>query len=689
MTTPDAADVYRQEAGELLDSLEGTLLDLDKTPADRDLIDTAFRALHTIKGSGAMFGFDRVAAFTHDFETVFDLVRKGKVAVSRELLAVALAAKDHIRTLIEAPEGADELIGEAILGNLQGLVAPAVASGSGSGAAAHPMALASPTLPPAAIGVSPGRPGWHIVIRFQPDVLRNGTNPLALLDDLRELGPCAVAAITSSIPELQGLDPQDLLLGWTVDLISDCPISAIEDVFLFVLDEMTLEVEPLVREEMPSGAAPTTTAPPAASQPPSGSASGDAPATPPAEAVGRREYNRRAEDKGSSVRVPAERLDELMDRVGELVIAQARLSQLAHARTDFGIKAIAEEIERLASGLRDTTMGIRMVPIGSLFGRFRRLVHDLSRDLDKPVELVTSGEDTELDKTVIERLADPMVHLIRNAIDHGIETQAGRAGTPKPSVGRIELLAEHIGAQVLITVRDDGRGLDVGKIRAKAEDQGLIQPGCVMSDQDLYQLLFYPGFSTAQSISALSGRGVGMDVVKRTIESLRGTIELATTPGQGSSVALRLPLTLAIIEGLLIRVGEGRYVIPLSAIEECVELPAHLGQASRSRSFLDIRGDLVPFLRLRDLFEEDGRPDEHQKVIITSVGDTRVGLVADQIIGSHQTVIKSLSKLHADVTMFSGATILGDGAAALILDVAQLVAAGQAKAEGERLGKAA
>ncbi len=690
MTTPDAADVYRQEAGELLDSLEGTLLDLDKTPADRDLIDTAFRALHTIKGSGAMFGFDRVASFTHDFETAFDLVRKGKVAVTQELLAIALSAKDHIRALIEAPEGADELIGEAILGNLQGLVAPAIASGSGSSAASHPAALARATLLSTTNGVSPGGPGWHIVMRFQPDVLRNGANPLALLDDLRELGPCTIVAITSSIPELQGLDPQDLLLGWTVDLISDCSSSAIEDVFMFVLDDMMLEIKPLVREDTPAPAEPVTRLGPAdLTARRAASTSSSATATPLAEAAARREYNRRAEDKGSSVRVPAERLDELMDRVGELVIAQARLSQLAHARTDIGIKAIAEEIERLASGLRDTTMGIRMVPIGSLFGRFRRLVHDLSRDLDKPVELVTSGEDTELDKTVIERLADPMVHLIRNAIDHGIETQAGRAGTPKPSVGRIELLAEHVGAQVLITVRDDGRGLDAAKIRAKAEDQGLIQPGCVMSDQDLYQLLFFPGFSTAPSISALSGRGVGMDVVKRTIESLRGTIELATTPGQGSSVALRLPLTLAIIEGLLIRVGEGRYVIPLSAIEECVELPAHLGQASRSRSFLDIRGDLVPFLRLRDLFEEDGRPDEHQKVIITSVGETRVGLVADQIIGSHQTVIKSLSKLHADVTMFSGATILGDGAAALILDVAQLVVAGQAKAEGERLGRAA
>ena len=688
--TIDAADVYRQEAGELLDSLEGTLLDLEKTPANRDLIDTAFRALHTIKGSGAMFGFDRVAAFTHDFETAFDLVRKGKVAVTKDLLAIALDAKDHIRALIDAPEEADKLIGEAILRSLQGLVAPAADSGATLRAAADP-ATASMADAPSAVAVSPGRPGWHIAMMFNADVLRNGANPLALLDDLRELGPCSVAAITSSIPELQALDPQDLLLGWTVDLVSDCPSSAIEDVFMFVLDDMMLELKPLVWEEAPSWVAPAATQTPmAVSEHPAPSASGDAEAVgSPAELAARREYTRRAEDRGSSVRVPAERLDELMDRVGELVISQARLSQLANARTDVGIKAIAEEIERLASRLRDTTMGIRMVPIGSLFGRFRRLVHDLSRDLDKPVELVTSGEDTELDKTMIERLADPMVHLIRNAIDHGIEAKAGRAATPKPSIGRIELLAEHVGAQVLITVRDDGRGLDAAAIRAKAEDQGLIQPGCVMSDQDLFQLLFHPGFSTAQTISALSGRGVGMDVVKRTIESMRGSIELATTPGQGSSVALRLPLTLAIIEGLLIRVGEARYVIPLSAIEECVELPANLRETTRSRSFLDVRGALVPFLRLRDLFDEDGVPDEHQMIIITSVGDVRVGLVADQIIGSHQTVIKSLSKLHSDVTMFSGATILGDGAAALILDVAQLVAAGQAKAESERLEKAA
>jgi two-component system chemotaxis sensor kinase CheA len=398
---------------------------------------------------------------------------------------------------------------------------------------------------------------------------------------------------------------------------------------------------------------------------------------------------RRWDDRSTAtVRVQAERLDELMDRVGELVIAQARLSQLAAATDDIPIKAIAEEIERLAASLRDTTMGARMVPIGSLFGRFRRLVHDLSRDLGKPVEFVTSGEDTELDKTMIERLADPLVHLIRNSIDHGIEDTASRSAAAKTEIGRIEVAAIHAGAQVLVTVRDNGAGLNTARIRAKAEEQGLIAPGAALSDQDIHQFLFHPGFSTAQTVSALSGRGVGMDVVKRTIEALRGSIDISTIQGQGTTVTLRLPLTLAIIEGLLIRVGEGRYIIPLSAVEECAELsPAE--ERVRGRDFLNMRGDLVPFLRLRDLFDVAGEPDRYQKIIIASAGETRVGLIVDQIIGSHQSVIKSLSKLHSDVTMFSGATILGDGSAALILDVAQLMAIGQGRPENQPVSKAA
>jgi two-component system chemotaxis sensor kinase CheA len=377
------------------------------------------------------------------------------------------------------------------------------------------------------------------------------------------------------------------------------------------------------------------------------------------------------------MRVDAERLDELMDRVGELVIAQARLTQIAASSSDGNLKTIAEELERLSSGLRDTTMGIRMVPIGTLFARFRRLVHDVSRDLDKDIEFITSGEDTELDKTVIEKLADPLVHLIRNSMDHGLEPAEARRAAGKPARGTVRLSAVYAGAEVAISVSDDGAGLDAARIRAKAEENGIIAHDAKLSDQELYNLIFAPGFSTASEITALSGRGVGMDVVKRTIDGLRGTIDLSTRPGEGTTLTLRLPLTLAIIDGMLVRVGNGRYTIPLAAVEECVELPAEAVGSARGRSFLDIRGALVPFVRLRDVFNTPGAPDAHQKVVIVSSGEGRVGLVVDQIIGNNQTVIKQLSKLHATLKAFSGATILGDGTVALILDTVHLVGMGQ------------
>ncbi|MEH3148579.1 MAG: chemotaxis protein CheA [Methylobacterium frigidaeris] len=667
MTSLTPTEVFRAEAAELLERLEATLLDLGERPDDRALIDTAFRALHTIKGSGAMFGFEQVAAFTHDFETAFDLVRQGRVQTSRDLVNVSLSAKDYIRTLIEEPEATAAVIGEAILAELGHLV------GGKAGGPAGPAGCDAPA------SADPAAPeGWRVGITFDPGILRNGTNPLVLLDDLRDLGSCTVAARLDAVPDLDALDPEALTIGWDVTLGGGVSREAIEDVFLFVRDEMTLTLDPVAAAEGPEPAMPVS----APAAPGADRGRSEAPASIPAAAgPGRAGVPRRAEDRpASTVRVEAERLDELMDRVGELVIAQARLNQLAGLHGDAGIKAISEEIERLSSRLRDTTMSIRMVPIGALFGRFRRLVHDLSRDLGKPVEFVTEGEDTELDKTMIERLADPLVHLIRNAIDHGIEDPARRAAGGKGPTGRIALTAVHAGAQVMVSVRDDGAGLDAARIRAKAEEKGLVAPGAVLSDAQIYQFLFAPGFSTAQEISALSGRGVGMDVVKKTIEGLRGGIDIATEPGAGTTVTLRLPLTLAIIEGLLIRVGEGRYVVPLAAVEECVELP---DGDRHGRDFLSIRGELVPFLRLRSLFGAGGEADPYQKVIVVSAGETRIGLVADQIIGNHQTVIKSLSKLHADATAFSGATILGDGTAALIIDVAQLVGDGRTDAVRE------
>ncbi len=664
---PDLVDVFRQEASELLEQLEKALLDLEQRPDDRGLVDTAFRALHTIKGSGAMFGFDQVASFAHEFESAFDRVRKGETSPSRDLIAIALAAKDFIRSQIERPDETDAMTGVCIISDLRQLISGTETYSVGT--VAEPIATSEADVDPLVT--------WRIRISFNKDVLINGSNPLLLLAELRELGDCQVSVDSNAVPLLDAIEPTACYLRWEVLLTTRHPRAAIYDVFIFVMDDMELDVQ---QETVVSNVHPTAPAADTRTMPTGGAAAhgeygkGQAEVSPqrgPVEA-------RTSGKESSTIRVPAERLDEMMDRVGELVISQARLSQLTSSNGG-GTKAVAEDIERLTAALRDAMMGIRMVPIGSLFGRFRRLIHDLSRDLGKEIELVTEGEDTELDKTMIEKLADPLVHIIRNSADHGLESPELRVAAGKALAGRISLVARHAGAEVLISVNDDGRGLDTKRIRAKAEEQGLIAANAVISDAEINQMIFHPGFSTAKEVSALSGRGVGMDVVKRTIDGMRGKIDIATEAGRGTEITLRLPLTLAIIEGLLVRVAEGRYVIPLTAVEECVELSELDDTRSEGRSFLNIRGDLVPFLRLRELFDEKGAPDVHQKVVIVTVGDTRVGLVVDQIIGSHQTVIKSLSKLHADVPSFSGATILGDGTVALILDVLHLVALGQGR----------
>lgn len=674
MSFPDPTETFRQEARELLEQLELGLLDLEQTPANGDLINSTFRALHTIKGSGAMFGFTAVAAFVHEFETAFDQVRKGNTRATSELISVALDAKDHIHKLIEHPDTA-HTGGEAILAALHVVI---------SGAPAAPAVAAAPVAAPAAASTPPTT-RWRLRFRLPGDALVYGTNPLLLLDEIRDIGPCTITALTDTIPPLDIIDPEVPYLGWQVDIEAEDPRGAIDDVFMFLKDGMELSVEPLadatatidtsqgadIDLSLDPAPALLIPAPPVAEAAPPARVKS---AAPPAEDKPAAAAERAA---SSSMRVDAERLDELMDRVGELVIAQARLTQIANMSQDANLKTIAEELERLSSGLRDTTMGIRMVPIGSLFSRFRRLVHDLSRDLGKEIEFITSGEDTELDKTMIERLADPLVHLIRNAVDHGLESAERRLVAGKPAQGTVRLSAVYAGAEVAISVTDDGAGLNAERIRAKAEEAGLIAPDAKIAEADLWQMIFAPGFSTAKEVTSLSGRGVGMDVVKRTIDGLRGSIDVATTPGSGSTMTLRLPLTLAIIDGMLVRVGNGRYTIPLAAVEECVELPEGIEANARGRNFLDIRGSLVPFLRLREVFGTTTAVEPHQKVVIVSSGDGRVGLVVDQIIGNNQTVIKQLSKLHSSLKSFSGATILGDGTVALILDTAHLVAHGQ------------
>lgn len=648
MSALDPIQVFRVEAGELLEQIESGLLDLLNDLTDTSLIDGVFRGLHTLKGSGAMFGFDALAAFTHHCETAFDRVRKGEVKATSALVSAVLDARDHMRALVDDPSGSHEATGEKLLAQLNAAVgARQIAACS----------LAAPEQQAPADGETT----YKLSFRLPTNAMANGTNPIGLLNELRDLGQTSIFADFSLVPPLDQLEADHLYIGWNVELTTKEPRQAIDDVFIFVIDDMDLEVAEIAQAREDAVPAPVE----------------QAAADEAEENVEKTSKVAEGAKATENVRVPAERLDELMDRVGELVIAQSRLSQLASSSADIPLRSVSEDIERLSNELRDTMMMLRMVPITQLFGRFRRLIHDLSRETGKVIDLVTDGETTEVDKTVIERLADPLVHLVRNSVDHGLERPEDRRALGKPEAGRITLSAQQAGGEVIITIKDDGRGIDRVKVRAKAEASGIIQPGDALSDQDLLQLIFQPGFSTAAKITNLSGRGVGMDVVKKSVEALRGSIDVQSENGMGSTIALRIPLTLAIIDGLLVRVGNGRYVIPLASVEECLELSLDEDLRSRGRSFISLRDSLVPFIRLREIFDTRTQPELHQKVVVVSTGTERVGLVVDQIIGDHQTVIKSMSPLHHGIDSFSGATILGDGNLALILDVAHLVTLGQ------------
>lgn len=673
--------VYRQEAVELVQSIEAGLMSLERVPEDPDLLNAVFRDLHTVKGSGAMFGFTELAMFVHEFETAFDSLRRGEAKVSAELIAVSLQACDQIMRLLDSPESC-AAESAAILSRLQACLTGTEAE--------PPLPDPEPEAPDAGSWLPEDPPvadpdgGLRVYFRLGTDALLHGHDPELLLDDLRALGPCRVRALVDDIPPLDRLDPTESRMGWEVEIAGPVQPADVEAVFMFTRDAMTLEITPLGqaveaaphKDALPAGTAREVT--PAPVQPPVDP--GDLAAS------GKPARQARSTSAGETMRVATERLDELMDRVGELVIAEARLQSLAHNSGDANLLAVAEDIQRLSAALRDSTMSIRMMPLSSILGRFQRLIRDLSASLGKPMTFVTEGEETALDKTVLELLADPLVHLLRNCADHGLELPEERVAMGKPASGTIELTAEYSGAEVLITIRDDGRGLNAARIRARAVERGLIAASADLPDAELFRLIFEPGFSTAPVVTELSGRGVGMDVVKRTITSLRGTIDLSSEPGHGTTVQLRLPLTLAIIDGLLVEVGGEHYTVPLASVEECVELPDDLATARGGSSFINIRGSLVPFLRLRTLFDVDAPVPAFQKLVIVSSSAGRVGLAVDRIVANNQTVIKQLSPLHAGLKGFSGATILGDGTVALILDVPQLVSLGRSLEERSRKG---
>ncbi|WP_429884685.1 chemotaxis protein CheA [Geoalkalibacter halelectricus] len=682
-------DAFREEAYELLIELETSLLELEDNPRDMDVIGRVFRAMHTIKGSGAMFGFDEISAFTHEIETVFDLVRNGDIPVTKEMVDLCLLARDQIKAMLDEAGGGpaiDRAQTDRLAAAFRAFLPETETEQSSLPAAAQNQAEQGETRT------------WRIRFRPAPDIFANGTNPLSLLRELCELGEAKVVAQTDLIPTIDDLNPEACYLYWDIILTTRADRNAIADVFIFVEDDCELSITAIdeggclddgesrkrlgeilvergdlkeddlervlaARKRLGEVLVDDGLVKPGAV----------AAALAEQQALDKQRGNRPPADAASSLRVPAERLDKLVDLVGELVTVQSRLSQTAAGREDATLTAVAEEVERLVEELRDLTLNIRMLPIGTTFSKFKRLVRDLSRDLGKEIELETSGADTELDKTVIERLNDPLVHIIRNSIDHGIEMPDLRQVAGKPRQGTIHLAAMHSGDSVVIEIRDDGKGLDRDAIRAKAVAKGLMGEQDELPDNELFQFIFGAGFSTAQSVTNVSGRGVGMDVVRRAIEALRGSIDIRSDKGRGTTIRVRIPLTLAIIESLLVGIGKERFVLPLSLVEECIELSEKDVAAAHGRNLVRVRDQLVPYLPLRRWFDIQGERPAIEQVVITTLEGRRVGFVVDQVIGEHQTVIKSLGRMYRDAEGISGATILGDGSVALILDVPQLV----------------
>ncbi|HUB51255.1 MAG TPA: chemotaxis protein CheA [Terracidiphilus sp.] len=645
---------FREEAREILADLEAALLELNENHGDAELVGRAFRGLHTIKGSGAMFGFERLAAFTHDLETAFDQVRGGRLEVSSELIDLTLEALDQIGTMLD--EGvagkprADEQICARILERvrrLAGFSAVAVTEKRTEIAAE-----ASAATGPAAN--APAARTWHIHFAPGPDMLRCGANPLLLIGELGTLGELKITGLTNAVPPLRELDPERCYFAWDMELETEAAPEAIRDVFIFVEDSCELKIEPAAGCSAPEG---VTTA--------------GGMTEPRSARGGRRDYD--SPDKASSIRVAAAKLDCFVNLVGELVTVQARLSELAARRDDQEVSEVAEEVERLATALRENSMDMRMMPIRGTFEKFRRLVHDLARSLGKSVELTIEGAETELDKSVIDQLSDPLMHLIRNSMDHGVGLPEERIAHGKPAQASIRLAARYAGASVLISVGDDGRGIDAEAVRAKAIERGLIGPDAVLTDAETYALIFQPGFSTAKEVTDISGRGVGLDVVRRNIDKLRGSIDVTSRASEGTTVTLRLPLTLAIIDGLLVTVGEDYFVLPLANILECIELSRQEIDSADGKHLINVRGEVVPYIRLRDRFGTRNAVPAFEQAVLVGTESGRFGLVVDSVLGNCQTMIKSLGRVYRQVQTLSGATILGNGTVALILDPHRLV----------------
>ena len=766
----DPFETFKEEARELLGSLEESLVHLEQDPRDTDLVDSAFRSLHTIKGSGNMFDLKSLVDFTHTVENVFDKVREGKVAVDANLINLGLQAKDQIEALLTNPDDQDVLHGSEVLANAFKAFLPADDSAGATGGASGGATGGGPANPggaaPQGMTVAPddaggssngadagggsdgggpdgggpdsgsggsdgaggsggadggggsdgggpdgGEQTFRIVFTPKRDFFRTGGNALALLKELGDLGQTLVMGFCGEVPPVEEIDPEACYLSWDIVLTTTHDRNAIQDVFIFVdepgviridlidegeileqedisykrLGEILVERGDIQAEELQQ--AMTSKQFLGETLVSKGYVSGERVQA----ALEEQKYvrsireNRQGVEATTSIKVKTEKLDTLVNLVGEFVSMHANLTHLAETKADRDFKSVSETMDGLIRELRDLSIDMHMVPVDTLFSGFKRLVRDLANDLDKQVRLEIEGSETELDKNVIDELKDPLLHIIRNSVDHGIEFAAERERAGKPPKGTVRLSAYYAGANVVIEIADDGGGINAERVHRTAVERGVVDEGTELTEEEMLGLIFQPGFSTAEEATSVSGRGVGMDVVKQNIEKLNGAVRIRSTPGEGTVISIRIPLTLAIVEGLLARIGAGYYLINLSYIVECLDFQVVKKQSNQQ--MIDFRGEVLPYYDLRRFFGADGvagdaRNADGGQLVVVALDNRRVGLVVDDIQDKYQTVIKSLSRVFERAEGVSGAIILGDGTPALMLDVDRLV-----KVTAEEIGE--
>lgn len=694
---------FISESTDLLETMEEALLKLEKNPEDGDIINTLFRSVHTIKGSSGMVGFEDIEKFTHTFENVLTQVRNGKLGINQNIIDTFLDCKDYISEMIRICAIEDSILPEEtrIKGDLLKIKLQKLINEEKK----------EEKIECTDLGNSVNKEGvWHISVKFSYEILTYGFDPLSFINYMLKIGEIKYIFINEQeLPLLEDLEPELCYLSFEIGLLTQLGKKAIEDVFELIIDDVKLRILPpnskideykKVIEDLKTNAeklgeilvnAEVITSKELeealhqqyvkkvymSEEKKIGEIIVEEKMThKPVVDVALEKQKKIIEQKqkeNRTIKVASDKLDHLINMVGELVIATAGLNQQA---IKIGIKELFESVSimtRLVEDIREKAMQLRMVPVGETFSKFQRIVRDICKETGKEIELRISGGDTELDKNVTEKINDPLMHLIRNSCDHGIEMPDEREKMGKPRKGIVEINAYNDAGSIVIEIIDDGRGIDKEKILKKAINMGLIQENQQLLEREIFNLIFHPGLSTAENVTKFSGRGVGMDVVKKGIESLRGVIEIDSKKNMGTVVRIKLPLTLAIIDGFMVSIDEANFIIPLEMVIECLELNENVKKETNSRKYINLRGDVLPFVRLRDVFSITSQAPTIENVVVVRSGQEKLGIVVDKLKGEVQTVIKNLGVFYKNYKHISGATILGDGNVALILDVQNLI----------------